>query len=57
MNVKITSIPLTYFILHFFFPMIFSVVVCTMEWNRWPLPPGKCQPFAMDLEHPGILKI
>lgn len=22
-----------------------------MEWNRWPLPPGKCQPFAMDPDH------
>ncbi|ODM97950.1 F-box only protein 30 [Orchesella cincta] len=28
-----------------------SVVVCTMEWNRWPLPPGKCQPFAFDPDH------
>ncbi|XP_021949208.1 F-box only protein 40 [Folsomia candida] len=25
-----------------------SVLVCTMEWNRWPLPPGKTQPFHMN---------
>jgi len=34
-----------------------SVVVCTMEWNRWPLPPGKCQPFAFDKNQLGEEKL